>query len=66
MKINGKDWHGTVPTRVMGPLLEVQKDLYRAYTSVCYGTDSLRNLGAEDREKLELIIQVKESSTAGR
>ena len=63
MKVNGKDWHGTVPTRVMGPLLEVQKDLYRAYTSVCYGTDNLRHLGAEDREKLELIVQVKEGSS---
>lgn len=63
MKITGRDWHGTVPTRVMGPLLEVQKDLYRAYASVCYGTDNLRHLGAEDRDKLELIVRVREGSS---
>lgn len=63
LNIKGKDWHCSVPTRVMGPLLEVQKDLHRAYTSVCYGSDNLRKLTDEDRDKLELVIGVKDGSS---
>lgn len=63
LNIKGKDWHSTVPTRVMGPLLEVQKDLHRAYTSICYGSDNLRRLTDEDRDKMELVIKVKEGSS---
>lgn len=63
LNIKGRDWHSTVPTRVMGPLLEVQKDLHRAYTSICYGSGNLNRLTSEDREKLELVIEVKEGSS---
>lgn len=63
LNIKGKDWHSTVPTRVMGPLLEVQKDLHRAYTSVRYGSSNLRKMTEEDREKLELVIGVKKGSS---
>jgi hypothetical protein len=27
----GRDWYSTVPTRIMPPLLDVQKDVNRAY-----------------------------------
>lgn len=63
LNIKGKDWHSTVPTRVMAPLLEVQKDLHRAYTSICYSSGNLNRLTVEDREKLELVIEVKEGSS---
>jgi hypothetical protein len=63
LNIKGRDWNSTVPTRVMGPLLEVQKDLHRAYTSIHYGSTNLSRLTYEDREKLELVIKVKEGSS---
>lgn len=63
LNIKGKDWHSTVPTRVMAPLLEVQKDLHRAYTAICYSSGNLNRLTVEDREKLELVIEVKEGSS---
>lgn len=63
LNIKGKDWHSSVPTRVMGPLLEVQKDLHRAYTSICYSSGNLNRLTVEDRAKLELVIEVKEGSS---
>jgi len=63
LNIKGKDWHSTVPTRVMGPLLEVQKDLHRAYTSICYRSSNLKKLTDEDRDKLELVVEVKEGSS---
>jgi len=63
MKVNGNDWHGTVPTRVMGPLLDVQKDLHRAYTNVCYGTSNLRKLRDEERDLLEIVVKVDKGSS---
>lgn len=61
--MNGRDWHGTVPTRVMSPLLELQKDLHRAYVHISYGSPNLRKLRDEDRDALELVIKVKEGSS---
>lgn len=63
LHVSGKDWNQTVPTRIMGPLLEVQKDLHRAYTSVRYGSENVRKLTEDDREKLELVIKVNEGSS---
>jgi len=63
MKVSGRDWHGTVPTRIMAPLLDVQRDLYRAYANVCYGEPNLRRLRDEDRELLELVVKVDEGSS---
>ena len=63
MKVSGRDWHGTVPTRIMAPLLDVQRDLYRAYANVCYGDSNLRRLRDEDRELLELVLKVDEGSS---
>ena len=63
MKVNGKDWDSTVPTRVMGPLLEIQKDLNRAYTQICYGTDNLRKLKEGERDLLEIVVRVEKGSS---
>lgn len=63
MRVNGRDWHGTVPSRVMAPLLDVQRDLYRVYANVCYGDSNLRRLKDEERELLELVIKVNEGSS---
>ena len=63
VKVNGRDWHGTVPTRVMSPLLEVQRDLHRAYAQVCYGFPNVRRLRDDERDSLELVIKVDEGSS---
>ena len=63
LKVTGRDWHGTVPTRVMSPLLEVQRDLHRAYAQICYGFPNLRRLRDEERDALELVIKVDEGSS---
>lgn len=63
MKVNGRDWYGTVPTRVMAPLLDVQRDLHRVYANVCYGTPNLRKLRDEDRDLLELVVKVDKGSS---
>lgn len=63
LRINGRDWHGTVPTRVMSPLLDVQKDIHRAYARIRYGSANLRKLSDEERDSLELVIQVEKGSS---
>jgi hypothetical protein len=61
--IKGKDWNGTVPTRVMQPLLDLQQDVNRLFAQVYYGEANLRKLSDDDREALELIVKVKEGSS---
>lgn len=63
MRVGGKDWKSTVPTRVMGPLLELQKDLHRNYVAVSYGTANLRKLRDEDRDALEIVVKVADGSS---
>jgi len=63
LKVKGKDWYGTVPTRVMAPLLDVQRDLHRVYANICYGSPNLRKLRDEDRDLLELVVKVDEGSS---
>lgn len=61
--IDGKDWDCSVPSRVMGPLMEVQKDLYRSYVQACFGETNLRKLRDEDREQLEIVVKVEKGSS---
>lgn len=63
LKINGNDWKSSIPTRVLAPLLDAQKDISRAYARIQYGSDNLRRLSAEERDSLELVIKIKEGST---
>lgn len=63
MDAKGKDWNSTVPTRVMSPLLDVQKDINRAYASVRYGDSNLRKLKDEERDELEVVVKVSKGSS---
>jgi hypothetical protein len=63
MHIEGKDWNSSVPSRVMSPLLEVQRDIHRAYTRALYNKESTHNLTDEAREQLEIILRVKPGSS---
>lgn len=61
--VHGRDWHGTVPTRVMQPLLDVQRDINRAYAHAEHIDFNLRRLNAQDRDALEVVLKVKEGSS---
>lgn len=63
MDVKGRDWNSTVPTRIMSPLLDIQKDINRAYTTVRYGEANLRKLRDEDRDELEVVVKVREGSS---
>lgn len=59
----GRDWYSTVPTRIMPPLLDVQKDVNRAYANMQYGDSNLRRLREEDRDALEVVVKVDKGSS---
>lgn len=59
----GRDWYSTVPTRIMPPLLDVQKDVNRAYANMQYGDSNLRKLRDEDRDALEVVVKVDKGSS---
>lgn len=63
IKFDGKDWKGTVPTRIMQPLLDAQKDLHRTYVMMAYGFPNLRKLTDDDRDNLEIVVKVNEGSS---
>lgn len=64
LDMSGRDWHSTVPTRIMPALLEVQRDLHRAYVSLRYNEPNLSRLRAEERDALEVVVKVDEGSSA--
>lgn len=64
LDFKGKDWNSTVPTRIMQPLLDVQRDINRAYTGVRYNEFNLRRLTNEERDELEVVVKVKKGSSA--
>lgn len=59
----GHDWQSTVPTRIMPPLLDVQKDINRAFAGVRYGDANLRRLRDEERDELEVVVKVEKGSS---
>lgn len=61
--VHGRDWHQTVPTRAMPPLLEVQDVLNRAYAQIRYDEPNTRRLTGEERDTLELVVRVDKGSS---
>lgn len=44
IRIKGGDFDGTIPTRIMPTLLELQKEVHRIYCRTTYGKESTRRL----------------------
>lgn len=63
IKIQGEDFYGTVPTRIMPPLLELQNEVNRLFCVIKYGEDNLRKLTQADKKKTELIVKVNKGSS---
>ncbi len=63
IRIKGDDFDGTIPTRIMPTILELQSEVNRLYCVTRYGDANLRRLTKEDKEKLELVIKVDKGSS---
>lgn len=63
LRFSGRDFDQSVPTRIMPPILNAQKEIHRLYCQLKYGENNLRKLKDEDREQLELIVKVEKGSS---
>lgn len=63
LTIEGKDFKGSVPTRIMPPILELQKEINRLYCEAKYRTTDTKKLTDAEREALELVVIIKPGST---
>lgn len=61
--IQGADFKGTIPTRIMPALLNLQKEVHKVYCISNYGDENLHHLTKEEREKLELVVKVGDGSS---
>lgn len=61
--IEGKDFNGTIPTRIMPPILDLQKEIFKVYCRAKYGTEDIRKLTHGEKEILELVVSIKPGST---
>ena len=63
LTISGEDFNGSIPTRIMPPILHLQAEIHRIYCRAKYNSEDTRRLRNEERELLELIVIIKPGST---
>ena len=63
LTIEGEDFHESIPTRVMHPIIDLQKEIYRIYCRARYNTEELRKLTDKEKEILELVVAIRPGST---
>lgn len=63
IRIKGTDFDGTIPTRIMPTLLELQREIHRMYCKTSYGDENTRKLTKKDKEQLELMVRVDKGSS---
>lgn len=63
LTISGQDFNGSIPTRIMPPILELQSEIHRIYCRAKYNTEDTRRLRQEERELLELVVIIRPGST---
>lgn len=61
--ITGRDFNGSVPTRIMPAILELQREVYRVYCELKYGTSNTKKLTQDERDQLELVVKVDKGSS---
>ena len=63
IRIEGRDWHQSVPTRIMPALLAMQRNIYKTYADLRYFDGNVARLTEEERELLELVVTVGNGSS---
>lgn len=62
IKIDGPNFNGSLPARVMDALCDLQKDIYRIY-AIAVHDDETYVLTKEEKEKLEFFVKVDKGSS---
>lgn len=62
-KIEGENYHGTIPGELARALAELQDEFYRAAAFALHGDDKVTRLTVEERECFQLVFSVREGSS---
>ena len=62
LKIEGEDFDGFIPTRIMPAALELQKEIYRTYALAKFGKPDIRKRSRTDRRTSEIVVKEGSSS----
>ncbi|MEI7341405.1 hypothetical protein WCT87_07945 [Pectobacterium brasiliense] len=63
IKLVGEQFQSTITPTVMKAFLELQAGIYRSYATACYGSPNATKLTREEREMLEMVVEVEPGSS---
>ena len=65
LRIEGEDFDGSVPTRIMPAALELQKEIHRTYALAQFGKPGhFASSHGPDRRRSEIVVKVEEGSSS--
>ena len=62
LKIEGEDFDGSIPRRIMPAALGLQKEIYRTYALAKFGKPDIPKLSRTDRRRSEIVVKVEKGS----
>lgn len=63
LHLEGPKYHQSVTPTVMNGLLDLQREINRAYALTRYNTSNTRSLTKEERKELEIVVEVEDGSS---
>ncbi len=62
LRFTGPSWNETIPARMLQPVLELQREIYRSYALMKYGDQGVR-LSKEEKSQLEIFLRIRPGSS---
>ncbi|XPL50550.1 hypothetical protein ACMFY2_12045 [Enterobacter cloacae subsp. cloacae] len=62
VKLVGEQFQSTITPTVMKAFLELQAGIYRAFATATYGSPNAAKLTKEERQMLEMVIEVEKEA----
>lgn len=63
VRLVGEQFQSTITPTVMKAFLELQAGIYRSYATACYGSPNATKLTREERDMLEMVVEVEPGSS---
>lgn len=63
LTIEGEDFNGSIPTRIMPPIIDLQQEIHRLYCKARYNCEDTRRLSRDEKALLELVVVIQPGST---
>lgn len=66
IKLTGDQFNATLSTKMMEAFIDLQKNINRTYAKLYYNYPTSRGLTNEDKEQIEILVQVSQGSSEFR